>query len=68
VWLGIFGLLLIVIGVVLIRHLHLTVAIIGPIVGISWMPEGRRLRRAGTAPAIHPDAVLKPTTWITAVA
>jgi uncharacterized membrane protein HdeD (DUF308 family) len=40
VWLGISGLLLIVIGVVLIRHLHLTVAIIGLVVGISWIVQG----------------------------
>ena len=37
---GISGLLLIVIGVVLIRHLHLTVGIIGLIVGISWIVQG----------------------------
>jgi uncharacterized membrane protein HdeD (DUF308 family) len=40
VWLGISGLLLIVIGVVLIRHLDLTVGIIGLIVGISWIVQG----------------------------
>lgn len=40
VWLGISGLLLVVIGVVLIRHLHLTVALIGLIVGISWIVQG----------------------------
>jgi uncharacterized membrane protein HdeD (DUF308 family) len=40
IWLGISGLLLVVIGVVLIRHLHLTVAIIGLIVGISWIVQG----------------------------
>jgi len=40
VWLGISGLLLIVIGVVLLRHLHLTVGIIGLIVGISWIVQG----------------------------
>jgi uncharacterized membrane protein HdeD (DUF308 family) len=40
VWLGIAGLLLIVLGVVLIRHLHLTVAIIGLLVGISWIVQG----------------------------
>ena len=40
VWLGIAGLLLIVIGVVLIRHLHLTVALIGLIVGITWIVQG----------------------------
>jgi uncharacterized membrane protein HdeD (DUF308 family) len=40
VWLGISGLLLITLGVVLVRHLHLTVAIIGLIVGISWIVQG----------------------------
>jgi uncharacterized membrane protein HdeD (DUF308 family) len=40
VWLGISGLLLVVIGVVLIRHLHLTVALIGLIVGLSWIVQG----------------------------
>ena len=40
VWHGIAGLLLLVIGVVLIRHLHLTVAFIGLIIGISWIVEG----------------------------
>src|SRR5215813_8777151 len=35
VWLGIAGLLFIVIGVVLIRHLHLTRSIIGLIIGIA---------------------------------
>ena len=40
VWLGIAGLLLIVIGVVLIRHLHLTVALIGLIVGVTWIVQG----------------------------
>ena len=40
VWQGIAGLLLIVIGVVLIRHLHLTVAFIGLIIGLSWIVQG----------------------------
>jgi uncharacterized membrane protein HdeD (DUF308 family) len=40
VWLGISGLLLIVIGLVLIRHLHLTTALIGLYVGISWVVQG----------------------------
>ena len=40
VWLGISGLLLITLGVVLVRHLHLTVAVIGLIVGISWIVQG----------------------------
>lgn len=40
VWLGISGLLFIVLGVVLIRHLNLTVAAIGLLVGISWIVQG----------------------------
>ncbi|HEX7163004.1 MAG TPA: HdeD family acid-resistance protein [Trebonia sp.] len=40
VWPGIAGLLLVVIGVALIRHLNLTVALIGLLVGISWIAEG----------------------------
>ena len=40
VWHGIAGLLLLVIGVVLIRHLHLTVALVGLIIGLSWIVEG----------------------------
>lgn len=40
IWLGIAGLLFIVIGVVLIRHLNLTVAAIGLLVGISWIVSG----------------------------
>jgi uncharacterized membrane protein HdeD (DUF308 family) len=36
VWMGIAGLLLVVIGVVLLRHLHL----IGLIIGISWIVQG----------------------------
>jgi uncharacterized membrane protein HdeD (DUF308 family) len=40
VWLGISGFVFIVVGVVLIRHLHLTVAIIGLLVGITWIVQG----------------------------
>ena len=40
VWLGISGLLLVVIGVVLIRHLHLTIALIGVYVGVTWVVQG----------------------------
>jgi len=39
-WKGICGLLFIVIGVVLIRHLNLTVAAIGLLVGIVWIVQG----------------------------
>jgi uncharacterized membrane protein HdeD (DUF308 family) len=37
---GISGLLLLVIGVVMLRHLHLTVALIGLIIGITWIVQG----------------------------
>jgi uncharacterized membrane protein HdeD (DUF308 family) len=47
VWLGIAGLLMVVIGVVLIRHLHLTVAIIGLIIGITWIVQGLSALAAG---------------------
>lgn len=40
IWLGITGLLYVVIGVVLIRHLHLTLALIGLYVGIAWIVQG----------------------------
>jgi uncharacterized membrane protein HdeD (DUF308 family) len=40
IWLGIAGLLFIVAGVVLIRHLHLTRAIIGLFVGTVWIVQG----------------------------
>ncbi len=40
VWLGIAGLLFIVIGVVLIRHLHLTLALVGLLVGLTWVVQG----------------------------
>jgi uncharacterized membrane protein HdeD (DUF308 family) len=53
VWLGISGLLLIVIGVVLLRHLHLTVGIIGLIVGISWIVQGISALAAGFSGALQ---------------
>ena len=40
VWLGIAGLLFITLGVVLIRHLDLTLAIIGLVIGLSWICQG----------------------------
>lgn len=40
VWLGIAGLLYVVVGVVLLRHLHLSVALIGLIVGFTWIVQG----------------------------
>jgi uncharacterized membrane protein HdeD (DUF308 family) len=40
VWLGIAGLLFITLGVVLIRHLNLTLAIVGLIIGLTWISQG----------------------------
>jgi uncharacterized membrane protein HdeD (DUF308 family) len=39
-WLGICGLVFIALGVVLIRHLHLTLALVGLLVGLSWIIQG----------------------------
>jgi uncharacterized membrane protein HdeD (DUF308 family) len=40
VWRGISGVLLIVAGIVLIRHLDLSLALIGLIVGLTWVVRG----------------------------
>jgi uncharacterized membrane protein HdeD (DUF308 family) len=40
IWLGFVGLVELVIGVVLIRHLNLSRALIGLLVGISWIIQG----------------------------
>ena len=40
VWLGIAGLLFITLGVVLIRHLDLTLAIVGLLIGLTWICQG----------------------------
>jgi uncharacterized membrane protein HdeD (DUF308 family) len=40
VWLGIAGLMFIVVGAVLIRHLHITLAVVGLFVGITWIVQG----------------------------
>jgi uncharacterized membrane protein HdeD (DUF308 family) len=47
VWVGIAGLLFIVIGVVLIRHLHLTRSLIGLMIGITWIVQGLAALIAG---------------------
>jgi uncharacterized membrane protein HdeD (DUF308 family) len=53
VWLGIAGLLFIVIGVILIRHLHLTRSIIGLIIGISWIVQGLTALIGGIAGGVR---------------
>ncbi len=40
VWLGIAGLVFVVAGVVLIRDLHLTLAVIGLLIGLDWIVQG----------------------------
>ena len=40
IWLGVAGFLYIVVGVVLIRHISLTVALFGLLVGIAWIVQG----------------------------
>jgi len=40
VWRGISGVLFILAGIVLIRHLHLSVALIGLVIGLTWVVQG----------------------------
>jgi uncharacterized membrane protein HdeD (DUF308 family) len=53
VWLGITGLLFIVIGVILIRHLHLTRSLIGLIIGITWIVQGLAALIAGISGGVR---------------
>ncbi len=53
VWLGIAGLLFIVIGVVLIRHLHLTRALVGLVIGITWIVQGLTALIGGIAGGVR---------------
>ena len=39
-WVAIAGLLELVIGVVMIRHLHLTQAVVGLLIGLAWIVQG----------------------------
>jgi len=39
-WLGVCGLVFVALGVVLIRHLHLTLALVGLLVGLTWIVQG----------------------------
>jgi uncharacterized membrane protein HdeD (DUF308 family) len=49
VWPGIAGLLFIAIGVLLIRHLHLTLAVVGLIIGLTWIAQGVSALVAGVS-------------------
>jgi uncharacterized membrane protein HdeD (DUF308 family) len=40
IWLGITGVVFIAIGLLLIRHLHLSLALIGLLVGLGWIVQG----------------------------
>jgi uncharacterized membrane protein HdeD (DUF308 family) len=40
IWLAVCGLLWIGIGVVLVRHLHMTVALLALLIGLSWIIQG----------------------------
>ena len=53
IWAGLAGLLSIVIGVILIRHLHLTVALIGLIIGITWIVQGLTALIGGLAGGVQ---------------
>ena len=52
-WLGIAGLVFIVAGVILIRHLDLTRAIIGLFIGITWIIQGVVALITGIAAGPH---------------
>ena len=47
VWRGIAGVVFIVAGVVLIRHLHLSIALIGLVIGLTWVVQGLAALIAG---------------------
>lgn len=49
IWLGIAGLLFVVIGIILIRHLDVTMALIGLVIGITWIVQGVVALIAGLA-------------------
>ncbi len=49
VWLGIAGLMFVVVGVVLIRHLDLSRALIGLVIGITWIVQGLTVLIGGMA-------------------
>jgi len=63
VWLGIAGLLFIVIGVILIRHLHLTRSIIGLVIGITWIVQGLTALIGGSLAASAWSASSPGSSW-----
>ena len=59
VWRGIAGVVFIVAGLVLIRHLHLSLALIGLVIGLTWVVQGLAALIAG----ISGDATRMGTGW-----
>ena len=51
VWRGIAGVVFIVAGLVLIRHLHLSIALIGLVIGLTWVVQGLTALIAGISGA-----------------
>jgi uncharacterized membrane protein HdeD (DUF308 family) len=51
VWRGIAGVVFIVAGLVLIRHLHLSIALIGLVIGLTWVVQGLSALIAGISGA-----------------
>jgi uncharacterized membrane protein HdeD (DUF308 family) len=51
VWRGIAGVVFIVAGLVLIRHLHLSLALIGLVIGLTWVVQGLAALIAGISGA-----------------
>ncbi|HEX4090205.1 MAG TPA: HdeD family acid-resistance protein [Trebonia sp.] len=51
VWRGIAGVVFIVAGLVLIRHLHLSLALIGLVIGLTWVVQGLAALIAGLSGA-----------------
>ena len=49
VWRGIAGVVFIVAGLVLIRHLHLSLALIGLVIGLTWVVQGLAALIAGVS-------------------
>ena len=59
VWRGIAGVVFIVAGLVLIRHLHLSLALIGLVIGLTWVVQGLAALIAG----ISGGATRNGTGW-----
>ena len=59
VWRGIAGVVFIVAGLVLIRHLHLSLALIGLVIGLTWVVQGLAALIAG----ISGSATRMGTGW-----